>query len=69
MMEKVKQESVKELEQKMLEDKLMMTGGRDVEITEEEMMRRAKLSSIESYRKMQVMQQKKKNKNEERLIF
>jgi len=68
MMEKVKQESVKELEQKMLEDKLMMTGGRDVEITEEEMMRRAKLSSIESYRKMQVMQQKKKNKNEERAL-
>lgn len=69
MMEKVKQESMKELEQKMLEDKLLMTGSRDVETTEEEMIRRAKFNSLESYRKMQVMQQKKKNKNEERLVF
>jgi len=68
MMEKVKQDSMKELEQKMLEDKLLMTGSRDVETTEEEMIRRAKFNSLESCRKMQVMQQKKKFKNEERTI-
>ena len=68
-MEKVKQDSMKELEQKMLEDKLLMTGSRDVETTEEEMIRRAKFNSLESCRKMQVMQQKKKFKNEERLVL